>query len=67
MRKVAAHEVILPDGTKHCPGIVELRAGAVTKTYSFEAEQAGTEWLGGTIEIRQEGESLKAYKNNKPI
>jgi hypothetical protein len=67
MRKVAAHDVILPDGKKLSPGIVEMTAGTVVKTYSFEEEQAGTEWLGGTIEIRQVGASLKAFKNKKPI
>lgn len=67
MRKVAANEVILSDGTLLCPGIVEITRGVVSKTYRFEEEEARTEWLGGSIEIRLEGNNLKAYKNNKPI
>ncbi len=67
MRKVAANEVILSDGTLLCPGIVEITRGFVSKTYRLEEEEARTEWLGGSIEIRLEGNNLKAYKNNKPI
>ncbi|WP_234396362.1 hypothetical protein [Prevotella dentasini] len=33
-------------------GIVELEGGVVVGYYPFTAEQAMTEWLGGTIEIR---------------
>ena len=67
MRKVAANEVILSDGTLICPGIVEITSGFVSKTYRLDEEEARTEWLGGSIEIRLEGNNLKAYKNNKPI
>ena len=39
----------------------------VEKVYELTEELEKTEWLGGIIEIRKEGGSLKAYKNNKPI
>jgi len=67
MRRVAAHEVRCPDGSTVHPGIVEIADGTVRKIGQFVEELERTEWLGGTIEIRQEGESLRAYKNNKPI
>mgnify|MGYP006935956514 CR=1 FL=1 len=67
-RKLAAHVVLTPDGQRLEMGVVELDTkGNVLCWYRLEGEQAHTEWLGGTIEIRHEGESLKAYKNNKPI
>ena len=68
IRAIAAHDVLTPDGQHLEMGVVELDArGDVKRWYRLEGEQAHTEWLGGTIEIRHEGESLKAYKNNKPI
>ncbi|GAB6981749.1 hypothetical protein JCM15908A_01240 [Prevotella dentasini JCM 15908] len=51
MRKVAAHRVIASDRNIEM-GIVELEGGVVVGYYPFTAEQAMTEWLGGTIEIR---------------
>jgi hypothetical protein len=67
-RKLAAHVVLTPDGQRLKMGVVELDTrGDVKRWYRLEGEQAHTTWLGGTIEIRSEGESLKAYKNNKPI
>lgn len=67
VRKVAAHEIRFADGRSLKPGIVEIVDGMVRKFYMFHDEQAQTEWLGGIIEIKQEGENLIAYKNNKPI
>ena len=66
-RKVAGHEVHLPDGTVMQPGVVELFDGMVKKTYPLVEEMPQTEWIGGTIDIRREGENLKAYKNNHAI
>ena len=67
VRKVAAHEIRLTDGRNFKPGVIEIVDDMVRKVYLLHDEQAQTEWLGGTIEIRQEGGNLKAYKNNKPI
>ena len=68
IRAIAAHVVLTPDGQRLEMGVVELdEQGDVKCWYRLEGEQAHTVWLGGTIEIRREGESLKAYKNNKPI
>lgn len=66
-RCLAAHQILLPDGTAITLGAIEIAEGVVVKWYPLAGEQARTEWMGGTIEIRKEGESLIAYKNNKPI
>ena len=67
-RRIAAHSIVLPDGRLLEPGCVELDENDhVRHCYVLTGEQAGTTWLGGTVEIRQEGNSQKAYKNNKPI
>ena len=67
VRKVAAHEIRFTDGRSFKPGVVEIVDGMVKKIYLLHDEQAQTEWIGGIIEIKQEGENLIAYKNNKPI
>lgn len=67
IRKVAGHEVHMPDGSILQLGVVELVDGMVRKTYLLTEELAQTEWIGGTITIRQEGENLRAYKNDKTI
>lgn len=68
IRAIAAHVVLTPDGQRLEMGVVELDENDDVKSwYRLEGEKAHTVWLGGTIEIKREGESLKAYKNNKPI
>ena len=63
-RRVAAHEVRLPDGRTIAPGVVEITSGMAEKAYPLEGEPAHTEWLGGTIVIRSDN---RAYKDDKPI
>lgn len=66
-RKVAAHEVEL-DGNIMPMQVVSLREGRVVDVYPLDGEMAGTEWLGGRIEIRKASDtSLIAYKDNKRI
>lgn len=60
MRKVAAHRIVASDRTIEM-GIVELEAGRVVDYYPFTVERAMTEWLGGTIEIRNERGCLRAF------
>lgn len=67
VRRIAVHEVRLTNDQCLRPGVVEIVDGMVKKAYPLKNEQAQTEWLGGIIEIKQEGENLIAYKNNKPI
>ena len=66
-RKVAAHEIEL-DGKIMPMQVVSIREGRVSDIYPLDGEMAGTEWLGGRIEIRKDSDSsLIAYKDNKRI
>ena len=63
MKRYAAHQVILKDGTPIEQGIVELSdEGVVTRTFPFRHELPMTEWLGGVIEVKvDEAGILRAY------
>ena len=63
MKRYAAHQIVLEDGTAIEQGIVELSdGGVVARTFSFWHEQPMTEWLGGVIEVKgDEAGRLRAY------
>ena len=63
MKRYAAHQIVLEDGTAIEQGIVELSGGgAVARTFHFWHEQPMTEWLGGVIEVKaDEAGRLRAY------
>lgn len=53
MKRYAAHQIVLEDGTAIEQGIVELSdGGIVARTFPFWHEQPMTEWLGGVIEVK---------------
>lgn len=63
MKRYAAHQIVLEDGTAIEQGIVELfDGGVVARTFPFWHEQPMTEWLGGVIEVKaDEAGRLRAY------
>lgn len=63
MKRYAAHQIVLEDGTAIEQGIVELSdGGVVARTFPFWHEQPMTEWLGGVIEVKaDEAGRLRAY------
>lgn len=58
LRRCGAHEVLLADGTVLLQAVVELEEGRVVNYYEFREELPMTEWLGGRIEIKRDGEGL---------
>ena len=62
MKRYAAHQVLLYNGTTIEQGIVELSDdGIVIRSFPFLYEQPMTEWLGGVIEVKaDEAGHLKA-------
>ena len=66
VRRVAAHRVVTDQGTTDM-GVVEIVDGNVVSIYPLQGEQAATEWLPGTICIKQENLTFKAYYKEKPI
>ena len=63
LRKVAASKVYLSECECHTNHIVELADHIVIRHYPLTAEQPYTEWLGGTIIIR----NRYAYHTNKVL
>lgn len=63
MKRYAAHQIVLEDGTAIEQGIVELSDGGdVARTFPFWHEQPMTEWLGGVIEVKaDEAGRLRVY------
>lgn len=63
MKRYAAHQIVLEDGTAIEQGIVELSdGGIVARTFAFWHEQPMTEWLGGVVEVKaDEAGRLRAY------
>lgn len=63
MKRYAAHQIVLEDGTAIEQGIVELSdGGIVARIFPFWHEQPMTEWLGGVIEVKaDEAGCLRAY------
>lgn len=50
-RRLAANNVII-DGTQYHNHVVELLDGILTSHYPLQGEQAMTEWVQGTISIK---------------
>lgn len=67
VRRVAAHEVIwLSEPT--AMAAVEVADGVAQRCYHIDGEQPFTEWLGGRIEVRADGDgTLRAYKDDNII
>lgn len=67
VRRVAAHEVIwLSEAV--AMAVVEVADGVAMRCYPLDGEQPFTEWLGGVIEVRADGEGiLRAYKDDNII
>ena len=65
MRRVGAHEVILPDRRLEL-AVVEIEGSRVVNYYEFRDELPMTEWLGGTIRLKRaiDGE-LQAWWKDK--
>lgn len=66
-RQYAAHAVKDGDNLLE-PGVVEVAEGYAKAAYRLVGEQPHTIWLGGTIEIKVDGQGCRtAYHNGKPI
>ncbi|MGP1465009.1 MAG: hypothetical protein ACTTKJ_05245 [Prevotella koreensis] len=66
IRRVAAHEVDVCGEELLHNAVVELSHERVVNYYSFADELPFTEWLGGRIEIRRDGEgTMKAYRSGR--
>ena len=53
-RRIAASQIILPDGSKHQRHVVELIGSRVVSCRPLEGEMPYTEWYSGTVVLEQE-------------
>ena len=67
IRRVAAHEVDVCGNEVLEMAVVEILDGRVVNYYTFTDELPMTEWLGGRIKIRKEGECLSAYWKGRKL
>lgn len=61
VRRIAAHTVVLENGSSVKMGVVTLLDGWVQSVESLRGEAPMTEWLGGEIVVRKG----RAYWNGK--
>lgn len=65
-RRIAAHVIILPDGSRLQGQVVELYGGRVVNVYPLEGELPMTEWLGSCVEINADGTTTLARDDRSP-
>ena len=67
IRKIAAHHLLLPDGTTCGRSLVEINSsGRVTRWCPLNREEPQTEWLGGSIRLcKGDDGTLLAYHNGQ--
>lgn len=66
IRRIAANRVVVGDKQMVC-AVVEIRGDKVERIYPLTEEQAFTEWLGGTIDIKQDCGEAFAYKDGTKL
>lgn len=65
LRRIAANVIKTTTGTIE-QGIVVIENGIVVQTYPFSEEEAMTEWITGTINLRLDNEGkYRAYKGDQ--
>lgn len=68
LRRIACHEIRLPNNQTLPMSVVEIQSGKVLRYYPLKEEQAATEWWKGLIQLKlQDDGSLKAFYEGKEI
>ena len=66
-RRIACHEVISPTGNSKTLQVVELTNGYVVSQHPLDGEEANTEWLQGTIRLKQDEKGIRAWYQEQPL
>ena len=67
-RRIASNLLITPEGKHLTQYVVELDCGVVKEIYPLMQELPSTEWLPGTIVLKENEEGdIKAYYKELPI
>lgn len=67
LRRVASHWLVLPNSQRLSKMVVEIRSGRVEQYYPLNGEKAQTEWLSGSILLKEdtEGRWLAYYEGKR--
>ena len=67
-RRIACHELIMPDGQRLTHYVVEISNGYMVNHYPLLQEIPNTEWLVGQVFLKESDHGkLQAFYNRKPI
>ena len=68
LRRIACHELILPNGQRLTHYVVEILNGYMVNHYPLLQEIPNTEWLIGQVVLKEGDEGrIQAFYNKKPI
>ena len=68
LRRIACHELILPNGQRLTHYVVEILNGCMVNQYPLLQELPNTEWFVGRVILKKSDDGhIQAYYNNKPI
>ena len=68
VRRIACNELVTPDGRRLSLHVVEIREGCVSDLYPLLQETAGTEWVQGSIVLKEGPDgSVRAYYKGKEL
>lgn len=62
-RRIAAHRIVNGEGSVVELAVVSIVDGHVSAVRKLDKEIPFTEWLGGTVELRDTADGLRAYHN----
>ena len=67
MRRISAN-IVIAGARIFEPGVIELESGVVKTYYCLEHELPMTEWMPGTIEVKNDEKGiLRAYQGRIPL
>ena len=65
-RKIASHQILLPDGSCQTLSVLEIQSSEVVRWYPLTQEFPYTEWLSGDVQLVIDDEGvMRAYYQGK--
>lgn len=67
-KKIACHQILLPDGSSQTLSVVEIQSGVVKHLHHLNGEEPSTEWLTGSVRIEYDEQGLlRAFYQGKML
>ena len=68
LRRIACHQILLPDGTQQTLSVLEIQDSEVVRCYPLTQELPFTEWLTGHVQLGSDEQGkLRAYYQGKML